>query len=258
MGESSGRERLRSYSRVVEIEECPSHIWTYAISAWYSSAMVAAVARRACRLSPSIVTPATARSHLSSLKIPSPVSGPSSFPVRLLLISQNSAPGRSSPCPVTSKYSRFANRAAEWTGKYCDFEPFLKTVKCMTPRRSHILKTPRSSTSDRCRAWKRDDRASAVFSALSSLLSPDPLDTLVVHPPPLTLRQRCDSGRPVPPLDRRQFGDPPRQCVLVATRDRRVTLHRTVLREHTARPTLGDPQSLLGMIFRTPPLARAQ
>src|SRR5262249_14250362 len=48
VGLSSGRQRLRSYSRVVEMSACPSHSCTLAISAPWAKALVAAVARSEC------------------------------------------------------------------------------------------------------------------------------------------------------------------------------------------------------------------
>jgi hypothetical protein len=72
------------------------------------------------------------------------------------------------------------------------------------------------------------------------------------------MQQRCDPRRPIPPVHRRQLDDPLCQRILIITRDRRVTMHRTVLPEHTARTTLRDAQHITGVIHRAPPLARAQ
>ena len=71
---------------------------------------------------------------------------------------------------------------------------------------------------------------------LQSLLTPDPLDTLVVHPPTLSPEKGCDPTIAVPPVFRGQLHDPFYEQGLIVRWARHVSLAGTRLLQNPARP----------------------
>jgi hypothetical protein len=91
-----------------------------------------------------------------------------------------------------------------------------------------------------------------------ALLTPDPLDTLVVHSPALSPEQRRDPPVAVSPVRRGQFDDPPRQRLLVVPLRRPVPVRRTGLTHQPASPTLAHAEPREQRIDRVPTASRAQ
>ena len=89
------------------------------------------------------------------------------------------------------------------------------------------------------------------------LTSPDPLDTLLVHPPAGATQQCRDPAIPVAAVLAGKFDDVGSQDCLVIGRRRDLSLRRSMLPQGSARPSLGDAKRGCYMIDASAATGRA-
>jgi hypothetical protein len=93
---------------------------------------------------------------------------------------------------------------------------------------------------------------------LEALLPPDPLNPLVIDLPAILSQQRRDAAIPVSTVPCRTTYDIPHQLVLVTHGLTPVSMRRSRMPQHPARPPLGHVQRRLHVLDRSPPPRRAQ
>src|SRR5271156_1562647 len=92
---------------------------------------------------------------------------------------------------------------------------------------------------------------------LQPFASPDPLHSILAHPPSRMLQQRRDAPVAIPPILRSQGQDRLRQLIFVRAPQRQVALCPSPLPHHPARPPLTHFVLLAGLLHRAPTSLRA-